>query len=259
MLELKEVCAYKNNSASEQIFGPVNLQVANGEICTIIGPSGCGTTSLLKTIAGINSRFEGEISFDTCPLSPRKSKISYIPHNYGILSHLTLKDNILLPLSIKKIAIDKEVIFRLHYLADLLSIESALDKYPLCASNWELGSSAIARSLLPEPDVLLLDDPFSNLDLYERECAQKKLKKLLREHTTITLVATHSIEESIYLGNRVIVFSSGAGKIIADITALQTCDEDRTSGRFAKLTSIIRQLIKKDWRENQYEKVQNIS
>ncbi len=259
MLELKEVSAYINNSASERIFGPVNLQVANGEICTIIGPSGCGKTSLLKTIAGINNRYDGKVSLNSSPLIPRKSKISYIPHNYGLLSHLTLKDNILLPLKIKKLAINKEIIFRLHYLASMLSIENLLDKYPLQASNWELQSSAIARGLIVEPEVLLMDDPFSKLDLIDRECAQEKLKKLLREHSTITLFVTHSIEESIYLGNRVIVFSSGAGKIIADITALQTCDEDRTSGRFVKLTSIIRQLIKKDWRENQYEKVQNIS
>ncbi len=260
MLELSSVSAYFDDATgSHSVFGPLDIQVSEGETCTIIGPSGCGKTSLLKTIAGLKSYFKGNILMNGESLTPRNFKISYIPYGYGLLSFKTVKDNILLPLKIRNIQINKEVIFLLYYLTNQLNIESILDKYPESLTTWELQSTAIARGLIMKPDVLLMDEPFSNLDLLSRECAQKKLKKVLREFSITTLLVTHSIEEAIYLGNRVIVLSSGTGRIIADITGLSSWDEDRSSARFIKLASILRQLIKEDWRQDGYEKIQNIS
>ncbi len=260
MLELSNVSTYFDDATgSHSVFGPLDIQVSTGETCTIIGPSGCGKTSLLKTIAGLKSCYKGNILMNGEPLTPRNFKISYIPYGYGLLRFKTIKDNILLPLKIRNVQINKEVIFLLHYLTNQLNIESILDKYPECLTNWELQSTAIARGLIMKPDVLLMDEPFSNLDLLSRECAQKKLKKILREFNITTLLVTHSIEEAIFLGNRVIVLSSGTGRIIADITGLSSWDEDRSSARFIKIVSILRQLIKEDWRHDRYEKIQNIS
>lgn len=260
MLELKNVSAYFDDSTgSHNAFGPLDIQISDGETCTIIGPSGCGKTSLLKTIAGLKKDYIGSILINGRYLTPRNSIISYTPYGYGLLKHKTIKENILIPLKIRNIQINKEVVFLLHYLANQLSIERILDMYPECLTNWELHSAAIARGLILKPDVLLLDEPFSNLDILSRECAQKQLKKILREYKITALITTESIEEAIFLGNRVIVLSSGTGRIIADITGLSSWDEDRSSARFSKLTSILRQLIKDDWRYDGHEKIKNIS
>lgn len=259
MLELKDVSAYLEDAAGRnRVFGPLSLQVQTGEICTIIGPSGCGKTSLLRTLAGLEESFDGSIQMDGKYLKPITSKIAYVPQTFGLLEFKTVRENILLPLKIRDISINKELIWRFYYLTGRLNIEDILDEYPAQLSISQRQSIAIARSLVMKPDLLLMDEPFCSLDSLSRECAQKKLKEILMEFGTTTLMVTHSIEEAIYLGNRVIVLSSGAGKIIADITALDSRDEDRVSTRFVKLTSIIRQLIKEDWRENRYEKNNNI-
>jgi len=260
MLELNNVSAYYVDAAGiHTAFEPVNLQVSAGEIVTVLGPSGCGKTSLIRAIAGLNDCFDGAILINGKALNSQSEIISYIPSGNGILKYKTMKENILFPYKIRNIPVDKETIFRLHFLAGYFNIENVLDQYPAVATEAELLGGALARGFILEPDILLMDDPFCGLEPYGRETAQKKLKHILSDGSTATLLVTNNIEEAIFLGNRVIVFSPGTGRIIADITALHSMDEDRHSSRFYKLVSIVEQLIKRDWRHGGYEKIQNIS
>jgi ABC-type nitrate/sulfonate/bicarbonate transport system ATPase subunit len=255
MLEIKNMSAYFGTIADRnRAVGPLNLHVENGEICTIIGPPGCGKTTLLRTLAGVIKDFQGSMKINGTTLNPFHNKIAYIPQEYGLFKWKTIKENCLLPIKIRNLPVKDETINVLNNLAKQLQIIEILDRYPTQVSEGQLQNAAIARSLIMKPDILLMDEPFSSLDLVTRQVAQSILKDVLRYFKVTTLIVTHSIEEAISLGDRVIVLSSGSGKVIADITALHSKDYSNTSNRYIKLTSIIRQLIKEEWRKNKDEK-----
>lgn len=257
MLEIKDVSTICN-STEDKITGPVSLQVAKGEICSVIGPSGCGKTSLLRALAGITAPYWGSIQIDGIELDPNKFTISYIPKDYGFLKFKTIKENCLFQLKIRGISYNNYYAERFDFLTQTLRIENLLEMYPMQLTMGQLQSAAIVRSLVVQPDLLLMDEPLSPLDSLTRESAQNILKQVLKEFNPTTLLVTHNIEEAIFLGNRVIVLAPATGKVIADITAMFNEDADRDSEKFNEISSIIRQLIKEELGERNNEKSHNI-
>ncbi len=251
MLEMRDVSIYyESNGEQQQVAGPITLQVANSETCAIIGPSGCGKTSLLRIMAGVQNNFEGRVRLDGEDLKPTLHRIAYIPQNSGFLRWKTIRNNCLLPVKIRKLPLDREVYSRLREITNRMEIEDILDRYPSQVSGGQLQRAAVARSLMIKPDLLLMDEPFSALDALTREYAQNMLRCVLKDFKATAVLVTHSIEEAVFLADRVIVLSASPGKIIADITTLSSEYEDRSAVRYTKLTAIVRQLIKDEWEGN---------
>jgi ABC-type nitrate/sulfonate/bicarbonate transport system ATPase subunit len=209
MIKIENLTVYYNNvKAIENI----NLNIEKGSIYTVIGQSGTGKSTVLKALAGINKNYEGSIYFNENKLDPRTYCIGYIPQNYGLVDWKTVEQNIMLSSKIKygKKNIDKEFYKKL---LEQLNIEKHLKSYPKNLSGGEKQRAAIARALLLKPNLLLMDEPFSALDLLTREEAQKLFLEVWEQHKVTTLLVTHHINEAIYLGQKIIVMSPSPGKV----------------------------------------------
>ncbi|MFD3158339.1 ABC transporter ATP-binding protein [Haloimpatiens sp. FM7330] len=199
---------YKNTKAVENI----NLNIKKGEICTIIGKSGSGKSTILKVLAGINTEYEGKVCIDGNELNPKIQCVGFVPQNYGLIYWKTIEQNILLSSKIKhgKKNIDKELY---RELIKELNLERHLKLYPKNLSGGEKQRAAIARAFLLKPSLLLMDEPFSALDVLTREEAQKIFLRVWKEHKVTSMLVTHDIKEAIYLGQKIIIMSSSPGKI----------------------------------------------
>ena len=243
MLEIKNLSvAYGDLVALNKL----NLQVADGEIYTIVGPSGCGKSTLLKAVAGLVPVRAGEILFNGDAVSPKVHTIGYIPQNYGLLPWKTVEQNIVLALKIKglplieagKLVVD-EVLGRTHLL-------DHKKKFPSALSGGQQQRVAIARAFVLQPDVLLMDEPFSALDALTKEEMQQFFLDIWRGRSGSTLFITHDIEEAVFLGKKVVVMLPGRDiRVLESPSASQGIKESvRDSLEFVKLCSEIRKMMR---------------
>ena len=185
----------------------VNLYVPQGKICAVIGPSGCGKSTLLKTVAGLIHDFSGQVLFAGQRVNPKKMKIGFIPQNYGLLPWQTVKDNIALGCQVRG-EWNKEKKAQLLNLAEKLGLEAVLHRYPAALSGGQRQRVSLARIFLLEPDVLLMDEPFSALDVITREEMQEIFRSMWRKKAVTTILVTHYVEEALYLGNNIAIMDA---------------------------------------------------
>ncbi|RQD75949.1 MAG: ABC transporter ATP-binding protein [Candidatus Syntrophonatronum acetioxidans] len=217
MIRIKNLTvAYQNFNGKLTALDRVNLEVKKGESCAIIGPSGCGKTTLLYVLSGLVSYSGGKVLINSEPVRAKRKKTALILQDYGLLPWKTVWDNTVLGLSIRRFSTSsqKEKVSEILKRLDLYEFRNY---YPGQLSGGMRQRVAIARALTLEPDLFLMDEPFSALDAITREELQDLLLSIWQETPATILLVTHSIEEAVYLGQRVIVFSPGPGKIVANI------------------------------------------
>lgn len=191
------------NYGDKKVLKKLNMNIAKGEIQALIGPSGSGKSTLLKTIAGINDISGGSIEISGKILSPKTHTIGYIPQDFGLLKWKTVRENISIGALIKKISPSDSF----DDIVNELGIKKLLNSYPNELSGGEKQRVAIARALLIEPDILLMDEPFSALDSYTKESAINLILNIWKKHKVTCLIVTHDIESAIYLGEKIIVMN----------------------------------------------------
>ncbi len=192
----------------------VSISIDEGSFVVLLGPSGCGKTTLLRCIAGLEAVTEGEILFDGNPvtnLQPKDRNISMVFQSYAVWPHMRVKDNITYPLKLKKIP-KKEIERKLKWVADLLNISELLERYPAQLSGGQRQRVAVARAIVHRPNVLLMDEPLSNLDALLRVKMRSELKKLHEEVKVTTIYVTHDQVEAMTMGDKIAVMH--AGKIV---------------------------------------------
>ena len=185
----------------------VNLSIENeGDIICILGPSGIGKTTMLRTIAGLEKINKGEIilkdkviSSEKVHIEPEKRNIALSFQENSLFPHYTVNRNI--HLGEKKELIKKKNI-NANEKIKILNLESVLNKYPHQISAGESQRASLARSLISEPDLLLLDEPLSNVDQSFKEDIQVSLKQILKKNKITTIVVTHDSYEAFYLGSK---------------------------------------------------------
>ncbi|MET7357034.1 ABC transporter ATP-binding protein [Streptomyces sp. NPDC005562] len=192
-------------------LGPVDLDVAPGEFTCVVGPSGCGKSTLLKIAAGLLRPSAGELTIRTTARRP----VAMIFQDYGIYDWKTVQANVRFGLDIQRVPRREADARATEWLARMGLAEFA-GAYPATLSGGMRQRVAIARALAVEPEILLMDEPFAALDAQLRVILQDELLALTQTTRTTTLFITHSLEEAIVLGDRVLVMSARPGRVIAE-------------------------------------------
>jgi len=207
-LKLKEISKEFNNQFAVQ---NINLHVENGELVVLLGPSGCGKSTLLRLIAGLDNPNSGQIlidGIDNTNLRPKDRNVALVFQSYALYPHMTIYENIAFPLRIRgmsKVDVDSKV----QWAGKLLDIEKLLHRKPRETSGGERQRTALARSLVRNPAVFLLDEPLSNLDAKMRHSAREELRNFQREVKSTWIHVTHDQTEAMGLGDRIIVMDKG--------------------------------------------------
>ena len=197
-----------------QALKEISLEVRKGEFLTIIGPSGCGKTTLLKIIAGLELPSSGEIFLDGEKINGVVSpKVGYVFQGPVLLPWRMVLENIEFGLEIKKV--DKKLMRQkaLDYIR-FVGLEGFENKYPKELSGGMKQRVAIAMTLISDPVILLMDEPFASLDAHTRFNMQKFLLQIWQTTGHTVIFVTHHVDEAIFLGQRIVVFSTRPGRIV---------------------------------------------
>jgi multiple sugar transport system ATP-binding protein len=189
----------------------VSLTVHDKEFMVLLGPSGCGKTTLLRLIAGFEQPDAGAILIDgrdVTDVPPGKRGLAMVFQSYALFPHLKVLDNIAFGLRMHRVA-GADVQRRVAAAAELMQIERFLDRYPLQLSGGQRQRVAVARALVMEPAVILMDEPLSNLDALLRLQMRAELKRLLNEARTTAVYVTHDQIEALSMGDRTAVMRDG--------------------------------------------------
>jgi iron(III) transport system ATP-binding protein len=191
----------------------VSLQIEPGEIVCLVGHSGCGKSTLLRTIAGVENIDDGTVVLAGATVSgadgfvePENRNIGFMFQDYALFPHLTARQNIGFGL---KAMSRKEVEARVDDIISRLGIEALAERYPHMLSGGEQQRIALARALAPQPRILLMDEPFSNLDRGLRDTIRRETLALLRGLGTTAIIVTHDPEEALAIGDKVVLMHKG--------------------------------------------------
>ena len=196
---------------TERATDDVSLRVKEGEFMVLLGPSGCGKTTLLRMIAGLDLPDSGSISVgdrEVTYLPPNQRNMSMVFQSYAVFPHRKVRANIGFGLAMRKMP-KAEIQKKVAWAADLLEMTPYLDRYPAQLSGGQRQRVAVARAIVVDADVLLMDEPLSNLDALLRLGFRSKLKKIVESIGTTTVYVTHDQVEALSLGDRVAVMRAG--------------------------------------------------
>ncbi|BCW56238.1 MULTISPECIES: ABC transporter ATP-binding protein [Micrococcaceae] len=197
--------------STELATNNVSLEVAEGEFMVLLGPSGCGKTTLLRMVAGLDFPDQGSISIggrDVTYLPPQDRNLSMVFQSYAVFPHRNVRTNIAFGLMMKKVP-REELERKVKWAADLLQLSPYLDRYPANLSGGQRQRVAVARAIVMDADVLLMDEPLSNLDALLRLDFRAELKKIVQQLGSTTLYVTHDQVEAMSLSDRVAVMKKG--------------------------------------------------
>lgn len=203
--------SFGRGSAALAALGPLDAEIAPGECVCLVGPSGCGKSTLLRIAAGLLRPSEGELEVRTSAGRPT----AMIFQDYGIYDWKTVLANVRFGLDIQRVP-RKEADERAHSWLARMGLADFAGAYPATLSGGMRQRVALARALAVEPGLLLMDEPFAALDAQLRTILQDELLDLTQATRTTTLFITHSLEEALVLGDRVLVMSARPGRIIAE-------------------------------------------
>ena len=199
-------------------YGPLvaaqidSLDIANGEVVALLGPSGCGKTTTLRIVAGLITQDEGQLFFgerDVTYVPPERRNAAMVFQNYALFPHMTVHQNIAFGLEVRKFTKQK-INEKVASVLELVKLPGMGGRLPKQLSGGQQQRVAIARALATEPDVLLFDEPLSNLDAKLREYMRFELRKLLEQLTITTLYVTHDQTEAMVISDRVVVMDKGS-------------------------------------------------
>ncbi|WP_241428280.1 ABC transporter ATP-binding protein [Clostridium sp. DJ247] len=207
-IELKNIC---KNFGSKKVLQDVNLSINSGEFVTFFGPSGCGKSTTLKIIAGIEKPISGDVLIDgqsilNIPMEKRKTVIVFQEHL--LFPHMNVEENI--EFGLKMCGVDKALRKqKVSEIIELIELHGNEKKYPKELSGGQRQRVAIGRAIAVEPRVLLLDEPFSSLDMHLRDTMRELISELQRTLKITTILVTHDREEAFMLSSRVAIMLNG--------------------------------------------------
>ncbi len=209
--------SYINNDGSSiKALSDIDLEINDGEFVCLVGPSGCGKTTLLHIIAGLDKADEGEILLDNKPINDTGPDRIMIFQEGALFPWLTVRENVEFGLKIAGVEKSKRVELSMHYL-QLMQLDRFANHYVHQLSGGMKQRVAIARSLVMDPEVLLMDEPFAALDAQTRDLLLVELQLLWQKTKKTIIFVTHNIAESVCLADRVIVFTYRPARIKKEV------------------------------------------
>tara|TARA_B100000925_G_scaffold261602_1_gene218379 strand:- start:5721 stop:6809 length:1089 start_codon:yes stop_codon:yes gene_type:complete len=189
----------------------VNISINEKEFLVLVGPSGCGKSTILRSVVGLQNINTGKIYIDKkdiTHLSPRDRDIAMIFQSYALYPHMTVRENLSIPLKLKKIP-KEEIVNKINEISAMLSIDKLLDRYPRALSGGQKQRVAMGRALIRKPRVFLMDEPLSNLDAQLRVEMRSQISILQKKLGVTTIYVTHDQVEAMTMGDRVAIINDG--------------------------------------------------
>ncbi|MCG8908595.1 ABC transporter ATP-binding protein [Pseudomonas sp. DP-17] len=226
--------AYSIDGRSLPVLENIDLAVRPGEFVSIVGASGCGKSSLLRLIVGLENDYSGRILLDGQPVTGTSLERGIVFQDHRLFPWKTVEDNVALALKNQKLsrAEKRERVAEHLELVGLTGFEQA---YPHQLSGGMAQRAAIARALITRPKVLLLDEPFGALDALTRVRLQHELQRIWVQQRSTMIMVTHDVEEALYLGDRVIVMDARPGRIRHEVRVDLPHPRERGAPLLAKL------------------------
>ena len=233
----------------------VSLTINEGEFISFIGPSGCGKTTILNMIAGFQQPSSGRISLDTRPIEGPGAERGVIFQDYGVFPWLSVKDNISFGLSLKAnfAAPAERARVAQHYI-DLMGLRGFENAWPKTLSGGMRQRVALARAYAVKSEFLLMDEPFGALDAQTRSVMQDLLLQALEQEGKTVALITHSVDEALYLSNRVVVITARPARIktIIEVPFAYPRREDlHRSAEFAELQYQVHEIVMHEYANQQ--------
>ena len=233
----------------KKILDDLSIDIGKNEFVTLLGPSGCGKTTTLRMIGGFITPDEGRVIFegkDITNLSPDKRHINTVFQKYSLFSHMSVADNIAFGLKLKKKS-SAYIQDKIKYALKLVDLEGFEDRHPMSLSGGQQQRIAIARAIVNEPKVLLLDEPLGALDLKLRQDMQKELIKIKNELGITFVFVTHDQEEALTMSDRIIVMSQGLIQQVGTPVDIYNEPENAFVADFIGESNIIDGVMRKDF------------
>jgi len=220
----------------------INIEVKDEEFICILGPSGCGKTTLLRIIAGLEHPDSGAVKIDDMVIDRPNQKLGMIFQDYSLYPWRTVNENIAFGLELHGVPKEKQDLIVKKYIT-LAGLAEFGKSYPHELSGGMRQRVAVVRALAVEPMVLLMDEPFGALDAQTRNMLQNELLDIWQKTKKTILFVTHSVDEAVFLADRIVVLTQRPGRICEIIPVDQERPRDRTSVEFAKIRRHVLDLI----------------
>ncbi|MEV5880644.1 ABC transporter ATP-binding protein [Streptomyces sp. NPDC052101] len=230
MLRLDSVSRHFGDT---RVLDGISLTVPDGQLLSVVGPSGCGKSTLLRTIAGLLPAHEGTITVDGTPVTGVPEHLAVVFQEYGrsLLPWLTVRDNVALPLRRRGLGRATRRA-EAESILERVGLHGVGRRRPRELSGGMQQRVALARALVCRPSLMLMDEPFGSLDAGTREDLEDLLLEVHRTDGTTIVFVTHDIDESVYVGDRVVVLSPGPGsRVVLDLPVDLPGERDQISTR----------------------------
>ncbi|MBI3480001.1 MAG: ABC transporter ATP-binding protein [Nitrosomonadales bacterium] len=233
---------YSSAERNVAALDDINLNIAPGEFICLLGPSGCGKSTLLNAVAGFSLPTSGSILVDTRPVQQPGPDRGMVFQEYALFPWMTVEKNIAFGLEIKN-APRAQIKEKVDALLRMLNLYDFRERYPKDLSGGMRQRVAIARVLALDSPIMLMDEPFGALDSLTRRNLQDELLRIWMEFKKTIIFVTHSIEESIYLADRIVVMTYRPGKIKKDVSVVIPRPRDPSSAEFNDLKKELALLV----------------
>ncbi len=226
-----------------RVLDDISFQVNDGDFLCIVGPTGCGKTTFLNSLVRLYDVDSGEILINGEAVDLRKHSIAYIMQEYSTMSWLSVRENIQLGMKIRHFPKDK-IIKKTQDVLKMVGLEAFADYYPDQLSASMLQRVSIARAFAVEPDLLLMDEPYGQLDVELRFKLEDELLRIWQETKTTIIFITHNIEEAVYMSKRIMVLTNKPTKVKEDFENPLPLPRSVTEESFVAMRNKVTDMIK---------------
>lgn len=210
----------------------VSTEMQSGEFVSLVGPSGCGKSTILRLVAGLITPTLGRVTVDGKEVGGPSPQRGLVFQNPTLFPWLTVEKNISFSLDMQGATVGKAE--KVKHMLEITGLEKFRNDYPAQLSGGMAQRVALVRTLINEPEILLLDEPLGALDAFTRMNMQDEILNIWTQRRQLALMVTHSIDEAVYMGTRVLVMEANPGRIVADIRISEDFPRDRSSAGFVE-------------------------